>query len=180
MKTTGRAAEAIRAKAREESDRFAAAARQALDIACRDALLQLKSQLAHLFHEELKRDVSESFDKESVLAGIVLALAGRLGEATAEYPKRIDVPEQAVDLEALRRDPEHLAGRPLTDLASRLSHDMLSAGILLDTAEGLSRGARLSLQDDQIQIDFTDAAVTELLLKHLQPRFRALMEGIVK
>jgi len=29
-------------------------------------------------------------------------------------------------------------------------------------------------------IDFTDETVAELLLEHIQPRFRALLQGIVK
>ena len=31
-----------------------------------------------------------------------------------------------------------------------------------------------------IKIDLTDEAIAALLLQHLQPRFRAVLEGIVK
>ena len=33
--------------------------------------------------------------------------------------------------------------------------------------------------DEELQIDLTDQAIANLLLKHLQPRFRAVMEGLV-
>jgi V/A-type H+-transporting ATPase subunit E len=31
-----------------------------------------------------------------------------------------------------------------------------------------------------LEIDLTDRAVAELLLRHLVPRFRAMMEGIIQ
>jgi V/A-type H+/Na+-transporting ATPase subunit E len=38
----------------------------------------------------------------------------------------------------------------------------------------------IRLEDNAMMIEFTDKAVATLLLKHLQPRFRALLQGIVK
>jgi len=34
--------------------------------------------------------------------------------------------------------------------------------------------------DKDISLDLTDEAIAALLLEHLQPRFRAILEGIVK
>ena len=36
------------------------------------------------------------------------------------------------------------------------------------------------MKDEDIVLDLTDEAVAGLLLLHLQPRFRAILEGIVK
>jgi V/A-type H+-transporting ATPase subunit E len=40
-------------------------------------------------------------------------------------------------------------------------------------------GIRIVLKDDGLVVDLTDAAVAEVILRHLQPRFRALLEGVV-
>jgi V/A-type H+-transporting ATPase subunit E len=36
------------------------------------------------------------------------------------------------------------------------------------------------LEADDMIIDFTDEMISALLLEHLQPRFRTLLQGIVK
>jgi V/A-type H+-transporting ATPase subunit E len=41
-------------------------------------------------------------------------------------------------------------------------------------------GIRLRLVDHDVTLELTDKAVASLILQHLQPRFRALIEGIVK
>ena len=41
------------------------------------------------------------------------------------------------------------------------------------------RGIRVRLLDDDLEIDLTDEAIAELLLEHLQPRFRAVLTGMV-
>jgi V/A-type H+-transporting ATPase subunit E len=36
------------------------------------------------------------------------------------------------------------------------------------------------VKDKELEIDLTPEALAELLLEHLQPRFRALMQGIIQ
>jgi V/A-type H+-transporting ATPase subunit E len=38
----------------------------------------------------------------------------------------------------------------------------------------------IKLEEDNIVIDFSDKTVAALLLEHIQPRFRALLQGIIK
>jgi V/A-type H+/Na+-transporting ATPase subunit E len=40
-------------------------------------------------------------------------------------------------------------------------------------------GIRARLVDDDMRIDLTESAITELLLRHMLPRFRALLRGKV-
>jgi V/A-type H+-transporting ATPase subunit E len=40
-------------------------------------------------------------------------------------------------------------------------------------------GIRVKVADDDLQIDVTQSAVSELLLKHMLPRYRALLRGSV-
>jgi V/A-type H+-transporting ATPase subunit E len=41
------------------------------------------------------------------------------------------------------------------------------------------RGIRVRLKDEELELDLSDRAIADLLLEHLQPRFRAVMEGQV-
>jgi V/A-type H+-transporting ATPase subunit E len=175
-----REAEEIRDAARRDAERLTAAGKEALRIACRDALLDLKAQLTTLFHEELKREVSRSFDTEAMLRGIILALARDLGTQVSETPMSIELPARAADLQELRRNPEELAAGPLTDLARHLANDLLTRGIELQVSRDLPEGIRLKLDESRFNIEFTPETVSELLMAHLQPRFRALLEGIVR
>ena len=57
---------------------------------------------------------------------------------------------------------------------------MLRDGLELGTREDTSAGIRIQLLDENVEIELTDEAIAELLLRHLVPRFRAIMEGIIQ
>jgi V/A-type H+-transporting ATPase subunit E len=40
-------------------------------------------------------------------------------------------------------------------------------------------GIRIVMKDSGVVVDLTDAAVADVILRHLQPRFRAMLEGVV-
>jgi V/A-type H+-transporting ATPase subunit E len=56
---------------------------------------------------------------------------------------------------------------------------MLRAGVTIARSEGDAGGIRIVLLDSGLQVDLTDGAVAGVILRHLQPRFRALLEGVV-
>ena len=39
---------------------------------------------------------------------------------------------------------------------------------------------KVFLKNEQVEIDLSEKAIASMLLEHLQPRFRALLEGVVK
>ena len=67
----------------------------------------------------------------------------------------------------LERKPFPLAGLP-------------REGIVFRVADDDQEGIMARLVDEEISVEVTAEAVTTLLLEHLQPRFRALLEGIVR
>jgi V/A-type H+/Na+-transporting ATPase subunit E len=56
---------------------------------------------------------------------------------------------------------------------------MLRAGVTFDRSSDDAGGIRIVLKDNGLLVDLTDAAVADVILRHLQPRFRALLEGVV-
>jgi V/A-type H+-transporting ATPase subunit E len=173
-------ADQIRSDARREADRFRTAGEQALEIAIRDALLRLKSELTGLFHEELRRRVRQTLSVEETLVQIVLRLAGRVSSELAESGLSFELPERAKGLDELRHEPEELASGTLTNLTRALVSDMFGQEVVLLSGPGQPAGIRVRLGEERVELEFTDEIVATLLQMHLQPRFRALMEGMVK
>ncbi|RLJ19571.1 hypothetical protein DJ031_07940 [bacterium endosymbiont of Escarpia laminata] len=174
-------AEALKKAAREHAGQTQKALQESLSVAVRDAILSLKSTLSARFADEVQRAVGREMSREQMLQRLILEVAGRAKEQLDESePMQILLPRDAVGLEELRKDPEALRANPLTELSGLITKEMLREGVTFIEADDDMPGIRLSIRGDAIKLDVTEAAVTELLLAHLQPRFRALVEGIVR
>ena len=57
---------------------------------------------------------------------------------------------------------------------------VLREGVRFAPSDDPQVGVSVRLIDKDIKIDVTDKACASLLLDHLQPRFRAILEGVVK
>ena len=169
--------------ARKESDSYRAAGEAALKTAMRDAVLDMKSTLMVRFSADVKRLVSRALQDRDFLKRMILELAGRVrgsadideGDVTV-----VILPDTVVGLEELRGNPEELQKGPVTRFVLGLTGEMLRDGVTFAGSEDLSAGIQVHLKDKEITLDLSDAAVAALLLQHLQPRFRAVLEGIVK
>lgn len=169
--------------AAEEAAALRRAGEEALRIAARDAVLELKEHLARRFADEVGKVVSGTLRDEEMLKHLILAVAGRArteGEADKSNSVEVELPRAVVGLDDLRRNPEELKAGSLTHFVAASAAGMLREGVVFTRAEGDDGGIRLKLLDRGISIDLTDKAVAHLLLAHLQPRFRALLEGVVK
>ena len=57
---------------------------------------------------------------------------------------------------------------------------MLREGIELKPMGDTTPGIRIRLVGQDVEIDLTERAVADLLLKHLLPRYRAVLEGVIR
>lgn len=176
-------AQARTAKAAAEAEALRRAGQEALNIAARDAVLDLKDRLTRRFADEVAKTVSGAMRDEELLKGMILAVAGRAREEggldrSAEVV--VELPREAVGLDDLRRNPEELVEGSLTHFAAASAAAMLREGVTLDRAEDDEGGIRLQLLDRGVSIDLSDRAVARIILSHLQPRFRAMLEGIIR
>lgn len=168
--------------AEAEIHRLKRAGKEALEIAMRDAVLELKQGLAERFAEQVSGTVSDLMRDDEMLKRLVLAIAGRTrAEAGLDDAKTIDVilPRAVVGLDELRRKPEELREGSLTHFAATAAADMLRKGVSFSRAEDEAGGIRVTLTDEGVVVDLTDRAVADVILRHLQPRFRALLENVV-
>lgn len=83
-------------------------------------------------------------------------------------------------VDELRKKPEELKEGKLSQYTASIAANLLRKGVQFELTDDINAGLSVRLVGDEMVIDFTDEAVTALLLEHIQPRFRALLQGIVK
>ncbi|CCE23342.1 MULTISPECIES: V-type ATP synthase subunit A [Methylotuvimicrobium] len=170
-------------KARAEAEALKSSGVDALRLAGRDALLKLRDTLLGSFSQEVMRVVGKQMAKSEFIEQLILALAGRVREKTGldQNSKIIfQLPEDIVGVEDLRRNPEELKQGALSHLTAAIASDLLRDGVSFEVSDQIKSGIVIKLEENNMVIDFTDEAVATLFLEHLQPRFRALLQGIVK
>ncbi|MCX5494451.1 hypothetical protein OSH11_07050 [Kaistia dalseonensis] len=168
--------------ARKEAEAFRRAGEDALKQAARDIALELKERLARRFADDVGKAVSDAMRDEDMLKRMILALVGRVRtESGADQSADIELllPRAVIGLDDLRRKPEELREGPLTRLVAAFTGEMLREGVRYGRAEDGTGGITIVLADRGVSIDVTDKAVADALLAHMQPRFRAILEGVV-
>ncbi len=173
----------IVAKAKEEADSLRRAGEEALRVAMRDTVLQMKTQLSSRFSNEVRRLVAKEMQQEAFLQRLILEVAGRAREEAnldAADDMEIILPRDIVGLEDLKRRPEALSEGSLAHFVLNAANNLLRDGVRFSVAEGDQTGIVVTMQQGEIQVDLTDAQVAAALLEHLHPRFRAILEGTVK
>jgi len=173
-------ADQIVSRARTEATNLEKAGRQALEVAARDTVLDLKNRLSQRAARELKHLVNEEVQRQEILEKLILEVAGQAREKTVGAGAvEILLPEKVVSMEDIAKDPAHLQASPLGRFASLVTSKMLREGITLNSSPNVKAGMKVRLTDEGIDLDLSDNAIADLLMQHLQPRFRALLEGIV-
>ena len=171
-----------RESAAEDASRFQRGGEEALRTAMRDSVLDMKETLTRRFAEQVRGTVSELTRDDEMLKSMILAVVGRARDeagGTGDSDVEFILPRSVVELDELRRNPEELREGSLAHFAASAAADMLRQGVSFSRAEDDADGIRVALKDEGLVIDLTDRAVAEVILRHLQPRFRALLEGVV-
>jgi V/A-type H+-transporting ATPase subunit E len=168
-------AEQIRSSAREEAHQLRISAEDALRLAARDAVLALNEAIRTDFIAKVRRLVSHTMQDRSFLERLILEVARRSMPEDAGKAE-ILLPNDVVTYEELKKNPQDLAQNSLNRFVLELSSEVLREGLTFVPAEDNRPGLRVQLKDEDVEIDLTDEAVADLLMEHLAPRFRALME----
>lgn len=174
-----REAENLIRKAREEAAQTKQAGEEAVQLAVRDAVLRLKSELVERFADRVRRLVTRELDDKEFLKQLILEVGGR-ATPPANQAIRILLPQNVVGMEQLHRNPEEVKEGTLSHFVVTVTKEVLREGIVIGARDDDAAGIRIQIEDDDLEIDLTDQAISDLLLRHLVPRFRAMMEGIIQ
>jgi V/A-type H+-transporting ATPase subunit E len=177
-------AKAILESAQQETAALRKGGEEALRIAMRDTVLRLKADLSDRFSEEVRRLIAAKIEQEAFLERLILEVAAKARAAArvdAGQAIEVQLPRALVSPEELRRNPLELREGSLSHFVLSLAGNILAEGVTFGVAAGAdARGIRLALKGQDVSIDLTDETVAATLLAHLQPRFRAILEGMVK
>ena len=156
--------------AQEEIETERTAAIAALRVAARDTGLELRTAVFSAFEEHVRRLVTDVTTDGKVLRDLIMVLAGRAAaeviqgkDAEILLPAELSE-EAAAQLESFLRDS-----------AAALSGQVLRQGIELIPSGDVKGGARVRLLDEDLEIDLSDEALSEMMLGLLLPRYRAIL-----
>ncbi len=169
-------------QARKQAEDIEISGQEALQLAARDAFLKLRDTLLGSFSDEVMRVVGKQMTDQAFTEKLILSLAGKVREKSDMDSNKmiISLPENIIGTDELRKNPEELKQGSLSHYTASIASNLLRAGVSFKVADEVKAGLSVRLVDDAMVIDFTDETVAALLLEHLQPRFRALLQGIVK
>lgn len=175
-------ADSLLASARAEAAKEKAATEDGLKVAARDLVLNLRNELGERIQQEAGRLVGTTLGDETFLQKLILAMAANARDNASvsdTEPMEIVLPEKVVTFEELKQSPEALEPGTLTHFVIALAGEALRDGVTFSTAPGFD-GIKVKLTDRDVSIDLTEEAIATLLKRHLQPRLRAVMEGVLR
>ncbi|WP_317928665.1 hypothetical protein [Halioxenophilus sp. WMMB6] len=158
------------------------AATDALQIAYRDLILELKSHLLSRFSEDVERLVRTTVEQPDLLRQLVLATVGRIVDDAnlgTESEVELALPPEVLDIDDITHDPDSASRGLLADFVFAVQGKILREGVSFKAGDESQAGITLRLKNDGIEVDVTDKAIADLLLKYLNPRFRAVLDGII-
>jgi V/A-type H+-transporting ATPase subunit E len=170
-------AETIKKEADSNYHFVTEAGKGALALAFRDIKLKLKDELSIQFSEQLRKLVEKELQDPETLKLLLISAVSKI--SIPEEPQAIVLPDRAVGSNELRDDSRSLEQGVLVELVSDTAKKMLTKGVDIRLDSTINNGFVLLLNDGEITVEVTDKSLSNMLLKHLQPRFRAILEGVV-
>tara|TARA_R110002072_G_scaffold284006_1_gene447801 strand:- start:20703 stop:21332 length:630 start_codon:yes stop_codon:yes gene_type:complete len=152
-------AEKIEATARDEAERTRTNGTQALKLASRDAAIQLREQLEQEFHGWISRIVDQPLSDPEFLGQLIRDMASD----AATDASRIDVSVAE----------QHAAA--LDQFTQSQTAEMLRDGVEIRADRSIENGFRFKVDGSNVEINFTDEAVTAATMRLLAPKFRQLI-----
>jgi V/A-type H+-transporting ATPase subunit E len=167
----------VRAEAEKNARFVSEAGKEALDIAFRDIKLKLKDELSSKFAGQLRKLISKELQDPETLKKILISAASK--SKVPDEPMTIVLPDRVVGVNELRKDPTLLGQDPLIEMLSEVAATLFSQGVKIETSDKADGGLTFLLKGGEITVELTEHSLADLVLVHLQPRFRAILEGVV-
>ena len=166
-------------KARSEIETEKAAAKESLRVAIRDTELKMEAELKANFSAGVKRLVSVEMRDKEFLIQVILAIAGLAAgdKACGEQPVEVLLPKELFETDEQGTRLTEEGTDRMRHLVLGITGEMLREGVELKPSEDMSGGIRIQLVGEDLEIDLSDKAISELLLGFLLPRYRAIVSG---
>jgi len=172
-------ADEILSQAKVQIERDRKACMGSLRTAIRDTELKMESELKADFSTHVRRLVSIEMGDREFIKQCILAVSGMAtGNMVCEgQPVEVLLPKDLfeTDESGSRLTPE--GKERMHHLVLGITADMLREGVELKPSRNLKRGIHVRLVGEDLEIDLSDKALSDLLLENLLPRFQAIVRG---
>ena len=166
-------------KARIEIETEKAAAHESLRVAIRDTGLKMQAEVKTKFAAAVKRLVSMEMRDKEFLRQVILAIAGLAAgdKACGEQSVNVLLPKELFETDEKDTRLTEEGRDRMRHLVLGITGEMLREGVELKPSEDMSGGIRIQMVGEDLEIDLSDKAISELLLEFLLPRYRAIVTG---
>lgn len=171
-------------KVQEEANKEKKATKEALELAGRDMILKFQANISESFKEEIKNIISCKLKDKDLISKLLLIACGKsIEEVTGLKKEGIEIflPKKVISLSDIRKDPKLInKDDSLTEVTLEVAKDVINKGFTIHESDCKESGISIKVSGSNITLDITEKALTKALLQHLQPRFYALLEGLIK
>lgn len=151
---------------------------EAIKTAFRDTEIALRSKVREAFSAHLKRLVSLEFEDKDFIKQLVLAIASaKTADITQASQVEVLLPSKIFESDESGTHLSKEGKKRMQHLVLGITQDMLREGIELKASTDIKGGIKVRLSGKDIELDLTDEALSELLLKYLLPRYREIVSG---
>jgi V/A-type H+-transporting ATPase subunit E len=99
------------------------------------------------------------------------------GQAAEQYPRDQQLEILISDLLLGKEEENEELDKAIRTSVLGISSTMLREGVEIIPSSEVAGGARVRVVGEDVEIDLTEEAISKLLLKHLLPRYRSILEG---
>lgn len=157
-------AEQIIADARKEEKLLEEKGRQALQQAARDTVLSLRSRLKDIMNEVVQQSIGEGVNSEQLAEFIREIITTYAEDQGGEF-------EVQVPTDKKEGVEKYLFGQLTEELKKRVN---------IAPVEDISGGFKISVEDENVEYDFSDEALAEVLCTFLNPRLVEIVKSEFK
>lgn len=151
---------------------------EAIKTAFRDTEIALRSKVREAFSAHLKRLVSLQLEDKDFIKELVLAIASVKTDEIAQASQvEVLLPSKIFEADENGTHLSKDGKKRMQHLVLGITDGMLREGIELKSSTDVKGGIKVRLTGKDIELDLTDEAFTDLLLKYLLPRYREIVSG---
>ncbi len=177
LEAARRQANDILKQAREDADQFQAAGEEALRLACRDSVRDFAAQLHDGWRNRLQELVQCQMKEPKLIKRMILEITRSSTDQLADEQLEILISPEIISEDEVREQIAAGDEDALTEFVRGLLGEDLRQGFSVDLAGPGQEGLVVRVVNQNVELDLTDEAISNLLAQHLLPRFRAVMRA---
>lgn len=164
-------------EAKSEAKFINESAHSALQLAVRDLMFNVKEQLQNHLASQLQSLIEQELADRSFMIDLLHEAIEQ--QWFSHENVKLLIPSKILDLSALSELGDSAEQDPLLPAIRRLAKSALNHGIILENQSG-KNGIDISLNEGKVQIVTDDKTLADWLLQFVHPRFRALIDGVIR